>query len=265
MKSLINYLISFTNKKFYVFLRNILESVFYNKNFSLFYENKFYVRKYSTFQNIFFYHKERTRMYGRGYNFRLRSLEKIYFINKIKFNNLDTVIDCGSNIGEIGLLFKLKKIKINYIAFEPASYEFKCLKKNIGINNFNLYKVALWKHFSNNDLFVKSETADSSLFRINNYDFIKRVKCKKLDDYNFNKNIKLLKIEAEGAEPEVLIGAERTIQNCSFISVDAGPERGVDQKTTVKQVTHFLLNRNFILVKKSVGRIILLFKNKKNI
>ena len=102
------------------------------------------------------------------------------------------------------------------------------------------------------------------MFRINNYDFVKKVKCRKLDDYHFHKTIKLLKIEAEGAEPEVLRGAEKTIKNCNYISVDAGPERGMEQKTTVKEVSQFLLNRNFILLRKSTERIVLLFKNKKN-
>lgn len=263
MKELINYLISLTDKKFYVLLRNLLEKLVYNKKFSLFYQNNFYVRKYKDFQNIFFYHKERTRLYGRGFKFRLKSLEKIYFLDKIKFKNCDTIIDCGSNIGEVGLLFKLKKIRVNYFAFEPSNYEYYCLKKNIKKNLHQLYNVALWKHFSNVDFFIKSETADSSLFRIKNYDYINKVRCKKLDDYHFNDNIKLLKIEAEGAEPEVLKGAEKTIKKCNYISVDAGPERGIEQKTTLKEVNQFLLNRNFILMNKSSQRIVLLFKNRK--
>ena len=265
MKKIINFLISLTNGKFYALLRNVLEIVVYRKKFSLFYKTNFYLRKYSNFQNIFFYHKERTRMYGRGYEFRLRSLEKIYFINKIKFNNSDTVIDCGANIGEIGLIFKLKRIKINYIAFEPSTFEFKCLKKNMRGNLNTLYKIALWKNFSNLNFYSKSQTADSSLFKILNYDFVNRVKCKKVDDYNFQNKIKLFKIEAEGAEPEVLKGAERTLNKCKYVSVDAGPERGIEQKTTIKEVCKFLLNRNFILTNKSSERIVLLFKNKKYI
>ena len=76
-------------------------------------------------------------------------------------------------------------------------------------------------------------------------------------------SIKLLKIEAEGAEPEVLIGAEQTIKLCEYISVDAGPERGIEQKTTIKEVKQFLLSRNFTLIQKSFDRVVLLFKNKK--
>jgi FkbM family methyltransferase len=263
MKKIINYAISLTSGHIYTLLRNILEIIFYKKRFSLFYENNFYIRKYYNFRNIYFSHKERTRMYGRGYKFRLHSLEKIYFLDKIKFNNLDIVIDCGSNIGEVGLIFKLIKKNIKYIAFEPSKLEFLCLKKNMKENKATLHNVALWKNYTNLNFYIKSQTADSSLFKIKKYDYIEKVKCKKLDDYFFNKKIKLLKIEAEGAEPEVLIGAEQTIKLCEYISVDAGPERGIEQKTTIKEVKQFLLSRNFTLIQKSFDRVVLLFKNKK--
>lgn len=263
MKKIINYLISLTNRKIFVFLRNLLEFIVYKKKFTLFYKKNLYIRKYHDFQNIYFCHKERTRMYGRGYKFRLKSLEKIYFMDEINFTNSDTIIDCGSNVGEIGLIFKLNKKFINYIAFEPSQLEFFCLKKNNQENKKNLHNVALWKNNSNLNFYYKSQTADSSLFKIKNFDFVKSIKCKKLDDYNFNKKIKLLKIEAEGAEPEVLKGAKMTINYCEYIAVDAGPERGIKNYTTVKEVKQFLLQRNFILLRQSHERIILLFRNRK--
>ena len=51
------------------------------------------------------------------------------------------------------------------------------------------------------NFFTKAGTADSSLFEIENYDDKLQVDCITLDSLNI-KDIKLLKIEAEGAEPE---------------------------------------------------------------
>lgn len=49
-----------------------------------------------------------------------------------------------------------------------------------------------------------------------------------LDDFLTNigvSELDLLKVEAEGFEPEVLQGAERILHKIRFVSVDCGPER----------------------------------------
>ena len=54
---------------------------------------------------------------------------KDYLLQHIKFNNGDTIIDCGKCWRS--LFFKKKSININYIGFEPSPMEFKCLERNI--------------------------------------------------------------------------------------------------------------------------------------
>ena len=66
-----------------------------------------------------------------------------------------------------------------------------------------------------------------------------------LDSLNF-KNIKLFKIDAEGFEPEVM-GAVNTLNQIDYISVDYGNERGIDNHSTVVEVTNFLYNSGFEL------------------
>ena len=51
------------------------------------------------------------------------------------------------------------------------------------------------------------------------------------------------KIEAEGAEPEVLYGLKKKLANIRYISLDCGPER--NGKTTITEVTNFLKVNNF--------------------
>ena len=258
IKYLLLKLIHLTEKNLFCIIRNFLELIFFRQKFSLKYSKPFYVRKYDEFTNIYFPNKFRSIMYGRGYKFRLNSLAKSYFLNRIKFNEGDTIIDCGANIGEIFLYFQLKKIKITYYAFEPAENEFICLKKNT--NQENLYKKALWKQNTNLPFFIKSNTADSTVFKIEDYEKKTFVEATKLDSLNLE-SIKLLKIEAEGAEPEVLQGSIQTIRKCNYIVVDSGKERGRNFEETTMSVCNLLIKNNFDLIYIDHIRIVLMFRN----
>ncbi|MEL0207958.1 MAG: FkbM family methyltransferase [Gammaproteobacteria bacterium] len=77
--------------------------------------------------------------------------------------------------------------------------------------------------------YVDSDGADSSLFMPANFENEIKINCNRLDNLQFNKtNIKLLKLEAEGAEPEIIKGAGEILKKTEFVSADLGPERGID-------------------------------------
>lgn len=78
-----------------------------------------------------------------------------------------------------------------------------------------------------------------------------------------NEKIKLLKLEAEGAEPEVLEGCGDLLQQIEYITADLGPERGVSQESTLVPVVNYLLAHNFELLEVGHTRIVGLFRNKK--
>ena len=80
--------------------------------------------------------------------------------------------------------------------------------------------------------------------------------------FDKTKKIKLLKLEAEGAEPEALAGCEKLLKNIEYISADLGFERGANEESTIEDVTNFLLSRNFRLVKFELPRVVALFVNK---
>ena len=68
--------------------------------------------------------------------------------------------------------------------------------------------------------------------------FIKQNKIK-------GKKIKLLKLEAEGYEPEILQGCQNNLENIEYISADLGPERGLSNQCTIVEVTNFLICKDF--------------------
>jgi hypothetical protein len=122
--------------------------------------------------------------------------------------------------------------------------------------------MGLWKECSQLDFYVSSDGADSSIIEPPSYTEKITVKTNRLDNL-INEKIKLFKVEAEGAEPEVLMGTENILKNIEYISADLGFERGINSESTLVPVLNWLLNHEFELVAISHDRICALFKNKK--
>lgn len=201
-----------------------------------------------------------TYLYWNGVSHRGSSIGRGYFLDSIIFKDGDIVIDCGANLGDLKLYFDNIKVNIEYIAFEPNPYICNYLQKNIFPSKH--HQIALWNEDATKEFFVSTHSADSSLIKHPFTDQILKVEAKRLDELEFRK-IRLFKVEAEGAEIEVLMGAEKILKNIDYISADLGPERGMDQKNTIPAVTNYLLSKNFELVEAIApsNRRTFLFKN----
>ena len=196
--------------------------------------------------------------YIKGIHFRGEEIGERYLLNNIDFFPGDIVFDCGANVGDLLLWFQNRKFEISYHAFEPSPEEFTLLKNNIGKHNSN--QVALWNQSSTLDFYISSQTADSSLIEPKSYTNILQVDAKRLDGF-IDGNIKLLKLEAEGGELEVIEGAGEKINKIKYISADLGPERGTDQESTFAPVSNLLKQKNFSMIEYNASRFTALFKN----
>lgn len=186
------------------------------------------------------------RHYDKNINDAGIKLGKKYFLDKINFNSGDKIIDCGANVGNLYLYFKSMGINIDYLGIEPSSKEFFCLRKNIGIHK--ALNQGLWNTKKTITFFVNNKNADSSIIKPKKYDNQVSIQAVPLSEI-IDSKIKLLKLEAEGAEPEILEGAGEKLSMIEYISADLGYERGVSEESTYIPVTNFLLERNFSLVK----------------
>jgi hypothetical protein len=74
------------------------------------------------------------------------------------------------------------------------------------------------------------------------------VKTIRLEDFPLDNKVKLLNLEVEGFEPEVLRGLGRKIANVENVTADLGFERRVDLCTTLPEVTNSLLQNDFEVV-----------------
>ncbi len=204
----------------------------------------------------------RHKRYKRGVMQGVENLARQYHLDKLETGFCGTFIDCGANIGELGLWAGAKGFK--YIAIEPEKLEADCSDLNNFGGRKGTNRVALWKEDTTLEFFSMPETADSSVFDMGSDTSIKipAVQLDNLVDLDGQDGINIFKLEAEGAEPEVLEGARKTLKNIDYVAVDCGYERGKEQQHTFIEVNRFLSEFGFEPIEAGFHRVTILYKNK---
>lgn len=192
-------------------------------------------------------HLERARFYHDGINARLERLAESYLLSNLVWKPGDLMIDCGANIGELGMWATARNI--NYIGIEPEAAEYELLCNNVpGCHHYN---GGLWSFDGELEFFSKPDTADSSFVKPKDYNgktMMPVLSGESLLQRFGVEKIKLLKVEAEGAEPEVLEGFSGVLEKIDYIVVEAGYERGVNQEDTFMSCHEFLSRKSFVLI-----------------
>ena len=245
-----------TNGKMYQLLFNLF-SLFKKSPNKIYFKENYY---YNTEVDWRFYHKKQgLYAYGNGFKKRKNELLSSYLIKNLEFKDDDIVIDIGANNGDFYLCFD-KKIK--YYAYEPSPIVFSNLEYNI--KNQNLYNLGVSNFESNKiDFYLNDESGDSSIIPINNYTKKITIKTTTLDKEidKLQKKIKIIKVEAEGFEPEILQGLKKNLNYVEYITIDCGFERGIEQESTIAECSNYLIKNNFKMIDFSTSRIVTLFKN----
>ena len=161
-------------------------------------------------------------------------LAKNYKVDNLK--DIKNIVEVGPNIGELSLWLINNYFPRKILLIDGDPLALSCLKHNMMYSNkFSEYKI--YEGFVSNkrgqfDAFLDSNHASTSLYPPKDNDSLKKISitCRRGDeiikDYFGEEQIDLLKIEAEGFEPEVLIGFNTLFKKVKYISVDCGPERG---------------------------------------
>lgn len=190
-------------------------------------------------------------LYRNGIQVRGEFLFYSYCLNSIDFEESDVIIDCGANSGDLTLELKKRAPKVRYVGVEPNPEDFKVLKKNVYLETSEYVNKALGERNAVLNFYVCTENADSSLVEPPSYTEIIDVEVVRLDNLCNElgiKKIKLLKLEAEGYEPEILNGAAGILNFIEYVAVDGGYERDKDSEQTLTWATNFLLENNFKMV-----------------
>lgn len=207
--------------------------------------------------------KRSRRRFRKGLANGIERLAREYHIGALE--NLDggLLIDCGANIGELGIWARGRGM--DYIAFEPEQMEARCCDLNNFDGEATTNRKALWSENKTLKFYHKPNTADSSLIPgSENLDFteIQAVALDAFLDIGDRARPVIFKVEAEGAEPEVLEGAKKSLARIDYVAVDCGPERGPNKDHTFVETNTLLLDSGFELIAAKFGRITALYRNR---
>jgi FkbM family methyltransferase len=150
------------------------------------------------------------------------------------------VIDVGANIGSTLLSMLKKNLDASFLAFEPSSYCFKKLRKATILlkQNGEILQAAVGSSSGTQDLYDADNPIHSGSASLINYKGltspVSQVNVLTLDDYIGSlsgidyKNLSLIKIDTEGFEAEVILGAKKVLSRKEFnvIVIEVSPNFG---------------------------------------
>ena len=255
----INILVFFPDWLFCFVWNLILLMINNSVRISLIKDDRFLVKDKT--QSMEIVHKKRFEFYLQNISTRLNHISYEYMLDTVKFSPGDIIVDCGANIGELYLAINQNyQNEFKYYGFEPAPKEFSALNNNT--RNLVEKPLALSSNTENRNFYIRTKTADSSFEEGKNQKEI-LVECMTIDDYFKEiKSITLLKLEAEGYELDVLLGASGSLDKIKFITADLGFELENNTKSSFDSVNRFLQKNDFELLS-STKRQTYLYKNKK--
>jgi FkbM family methyltransferase len=142
-------------------------------------------------------------------------------MNLILTLNINLYVDIGANKGDM-IRNVISTKDIDMLAFEPDPRSFQRLTETYGHNKkLEAHNIAIYNQNSKKKMYYVNDLTQSSL----NYKIQKKyykVKTKKLDNFinKFDKNKNtLIKIDTEGAEPEILEGMKKIIKKCDRLAI----------------------------------------------
>jgi FkbM family methyltransferase len=177
----------------------------------------------------------------------VRKLAGEYGLGQLEALAGGILIDCGANVGELGVWAGDRGMR--YLAFEPEELEARCCDLNNFAGERRTRREALWHTDTTLEFYTQPETADGSLIPGAGAAAVRRVPARRLDSVltvsDLGTGPVILKVEAEGAEPEVLQGAAGLLPAVDFVTVDCGPERGPERKDTFVETNTLLADAGF--------------------
>ena len=179
-----------------------------------------------------------------------------YNISQLLGNEIpDVFIDIGANIGELSYYASTLGIK-KIIAVEPDPVVCEILKFNLRDTSAIICEKAVSLQEGSVSFFSAPYTADSSLIEPTTN--AKKVSVKSislkslLSELDIGLNV-LLKIDAEGYEPEILQSGIGALEGIKYLSVDVSPERG---GTSTDNAVESILNKHHFYVNRIQGKIV---------
>jgi FkbM family methyltransferase len=177
-----------------------------------------------------------------------------YEIEKFKIKKDDIMIDVGAHIGLFSLLASKSCFAGKIFSYEPINENFEMLMQNIKSNklkNIFPFNLAVSKNTSNVKLFLDKDESAHSIFQKNtSYVTVESISLQKIFDDNDINFCKILKLDCEGAEYEIIDSLPdkyfEKIQNMiiEYHLADSKPELGKDLISKIKNAGFQITTRS---------------------
>ena len=152
----------------------------------------------------------------------IKKIKDNYKLNQNSLNNSNVIFDVGANIGLTTIKFKKSNNSATIYSFEPVKKTFEILKDTLKVDNIFPYNIAFGSQNTTSMIKVYENSVlnsliDDSLIMSNNSAYTKQnIEIQTIDYFcsiNNIKEIDILKIDTEGYDYEVLLGAENLIKD----------------------------------------------------
>ena len=131
-----------------------------------------------------------------------------YDIENFKINTNDMIIDIGAHIGLFSLLVSQLCKTGKILSFEPVRENFDLLVSNLKLNhveNVLPFNMAVSKNSGRLDLFLNNDQSAHSIFSKSSESInVESTSLQKIFDENKISSCKLLKLDCEGAEYQII-------------------------------------------------------------
>ena len=143
----------------------------------------------------------------------LMALTNVWMINEydidgFEINPSDIIIDIGAHIGLFSLLVSQFCKTGKIFSFEPINDNFNLLISNLKLNhaeNIRPFNLAVSRNTSSVNLFLNSDQSAHSIFSSDSESItVESISLQKIFDENKISSCKLLKLDCEGAEYEII-------------------------------------------------------------
>ena len=172
-----------------------------------------------------------------------------------EINNINTIIDIGSNKGQFSVMAKYYFPKCKIFSFEPQKKYLSIQKEILPKKNTYLFNIGLGNSVKKKNFFITSRNDSSSFLKpfkkiSNDYEIekIEKIQINKLD--NIFKKQKLIgpvliKIDVQGLELDVLKGAQKLLKDVDYIITEVSWKKFYKNQVTKKKLIKFLNDNNF--------------------
>lgn len=182
----------------------------------------------------------------------------------LKYYGVSSVLDVGANVGQYAKFIRIGGYKNQIISFEPLTHAFEQLSKQFS-NDHNWVgnNYALGDFDGSSEINVSSNSVSSSILGIKEshvkeapdsaYSGKQKVEVHTLDAIYNSLPIKgnniYLKIDTQGFEKNVLVGAKQSLQKINTLQIEMSVQPLYEGEDLYFQIADYLYGEGFRLIK----------------